>query len=166
MPFFIQNIFKHIWRCCHPLRPFLRKQESHSHILPIMPKSTNNPPFPHKTIPAKAGISKGNARPPPHKRRRRWRHMVVRFLLPQEWSTCVRTIVGEYGVVCKHDTVRFLPSQEWSTGERKSIGEYGIIAARRCIVAANNRQNPHTLPFPHRPFLRRQESHITGGNAA
>ena len=31
------------WRFLH--RPFLRRQESHSYMLPIMPQSDNNPPF-------------------------------------------------------------------------------------------------------------------------
>ena len=49
-----------------------------------------------RTIPAKAGISLTWAASPP-KRRRRWRHMVVRFLPSQEWSAGERGIVGGFG---------------------------------------------------------------------
>ena len=91
-----------------PRRPFLRRQESHSVVY------ANNAKITHTPV-------------PPPKRRRRWRHMVVRFLLPQEWSTCVRTIVCEYGVVCRHNTVRFLPTQEWSTCVRTIVCEYGVV---------------------------------------
>ena len=100
---------------------------------PTMPKYAHSPPFPpgpflrrqesHSVVPPNAA---GEGRCP------------LRFLPTQEWSTCVRTIVDEYGVVCIHNTVRFLLPQEWSVEER---------------------QNPHTLPSPRRPFLRRQESH-------
>ena len=49
-------------------RPFLRRQESHNRVPPT-------------------AASILAAMPP----------MAKRFLLPQEWSTCVRTIVGDFG---------------------------------------------------------------------
>ena len=98
-------------------------------------------PVPHKTIPAKAGISFYN----------KPTALFLAMLPPSQ------TIPAKAGIskgnalphcMWQHNTVRFLPSQEWSTVERESIGEYGIIAARRQIVAANNRQNTHTPVHP------------------
>ena len=76
------------------LRPFLRRQESHSVVCANNDRFAHNCPFPPQLIPAKAGISKGNALP-----RQIWRHDTVRFLLPQEWSTGERESIGKYGIV-------------------------------------------------------------------
>ena len=58
-------------------------KSTHTHPSPTDNNAKIRPrfPFPLKTIPAKAGISKGNALP-----RRMWRHNTVRFLPTQEWS--------------------------------------------------------------------------------
>ena len=61
----------------------------------------------------------------PPKRRRRWRHTVVRFLPTQEWSTGERGIVGECCLVAGGlSPWRFLLSQEWSVGERECVGVF------------------------------------------
>ena len=60
--------------------------------------------------------------------RRRWRHVVVRFLLSQEWSVDERDCIGGFWYYWQHMKVRFLPSQEWSTGEQESVGGYRIVA--------------------------------------
>ena len=69
-----------------------------------MPKFTHNFPYTSRPFLRKQeSLSHGR-----HRRlnlRRRWRHMVVRFL----------------------------PTQEWSAGGRECIGEYGIVAVRRLI---------------------------------
>ena len=76
------------------LRPFLRRQESHSVVCANNGGFAHNCPFPPQLIPAKAGISKGNALP-----RQIWRHDTVRFLPTQEWSTGERESIGKYGIV-------------------------------------------------------------------
>ena len=57
--------------------------------------------------------------------------MAKRFLLPQEWSTCVRGIVGGFGIVaaaklspesCRPGDSCF--TQEWSCGGRECVGEF------------------------------------------
>ena len=77
-----------------PHRPFLRRQESHSVVCANNGGFAHNCPFPPQLIPAKAGISKGNALP-----RQIWRHDTVRFLPTQEWSTGERESIGKYGIV-------------------------------------------------------------------
>ena len=57
--------------------------------------------------------------------------MAKRFLPSQEWSGCVRGIVGEYDVVCRHDTVRFLLSQEWSAWGRGDCWRIWRLCGRR-----------------------------------
>ena len=122
-------------------------------------------PVPPQTIPAKAGISQPHAAnggvtkaamPPTAKR----------FLPTQEWSCGGRGIVGDSAVICIHDTVRFLPSQEWSTWGRECAGVFWHCRRRivaksppRQIVAPTNPKSTNNPPSPHRPFLRRQESH-------
>ena len=89
-----------------PCGPFLRRQESHSVVHATIGK---NPPFCRQLtpplaaydceIPAYAGMVYLCTDDCGRIRRCLW-YDTVRFLFSQEWSTCVRTIVGEYGVVC------------------------------------------------------------------
>ena len=123
-----------------PIRPFLRRQESHSVVHTISP---NPPPIPipPQTIPAKAGISQScaanggviKAAMPP---------MAMRFLLSQEWSSGEREYVCVFWRLCIYDTVRFLPTQEWSCGGR------GYIAKNTPDCCPHNYQNPPPIPIP------------------
>ena len=44
--------------------------------------------------------------------------------------------VGEYGVICRHDTVRFLLPQEWSTWGRGIVGGMATVRTRHCEIPA------------------------------
>ena len=52
---------------------------------PQSPKSTNKPPYTHRPFLRRQESILYRAATPP-KRRRRWRHTIVRFLPTQEWS--------------------------------------------------------------------------------
>ena len=67
------------------------------------------------------------------------------------------------GVFCRElqATIhRFLPTQEWSTGGRGFVGVFWGQCGRQFgeLAATTMPKYAHTLSFPHRPFLRRQES--------
>ena len=99
---------------------FLRKQESHSHVrqqCQIRPHTSVHP----QLIPAKAGISKGNALPPPHLATRHCEIPAFAGMVP-----------GKTGVY------------------RPKIRP--IVARTIANIAADSHS-------PHRPFLRKQESH-------
>ena len=99
-----------------------------------------------ETIPAKAGISQCRVpqfaelspfpRPPP-KRRRRWRHVAMRFLPSQEWSTWGRGIVGGFWRLCVRQFCGF------------------------CGGGDNLANSAMDSRYPTGPFLRRQESILT-----
>ena len=79
-----------------PTKPFLRKQESHSHMLPIIPKSADTLPFPHRP-----------------------------FLRKQESHNCVPPTAASILAAMPPVKMRFLPTQEWSRGERGIGGVFG-----------------------------------------
>ena len=151
-----------------PSRPFLRRQESHNKRrqrrvesaaggMPIVAqnKAKIHPQLPFPTGPflrRQESLSHGR-----HRRlnlRRRWRHMVVRFLPTQEWSVggtggCGRILRGEL---------------------RADEGIAGVFWRRIRRIGNNAGDNNAKIRrFPRSstgPFLRKQESHNTGGNAA
>ena len=128
-----------------PHRPFLRRQESHNHMrqrrvesakggMPIVAHN-QTPIRPHtpvhqKTIPAKAGISQPCAATP--RRIRQRRHANCR---PQPNT---------------NPPTHSRPPQDHSCEGRN------LLAA---TTATTKPKSTHSPPFPHRPFLRRQESH-------
>ena len=122
-----------------PSRPFLRKQESHS---VVSAQSPNPPtiPVPHKTIPAKAGISQCRIRtianPPTITR-------------PQVDHSCEsRNLTVSYPH--NHQIRQQSPVPKQTIPAKAGISQCHI----RTIDKSDN--NP---PSPSRPFLRKQESY-------
>ena len=137
------------------------------------PKCQNHPrfPFPPQTIPAKAGISQCSAC--------KYRQIPTNLRPPEDHSCVGRNLIttcrqrrrllcGGRGMatirrIVAHDTVRFLPTQEWSVGGQEYIAKNTPpnIHRRRQIstAAAPNVKIAPDSHSPHRPFLRRQESH-------
>ena len=105
------NIAKSTADSHSPHRPFLRRQESHSHVRQQCQIRPHNP-VPTQTIPAKAGIS----------------------------QPCATTMPNP-------------PTHSRSPTDHSCEGR------NLTTMCNNNAKSAHTLPFPHRPFLRRQESH-------
>ena len=114
-----------------------------------------------------AGVFWHCGRHPPPKRRRRWRHIFVRFLPTQEWSTCVQEVVCGFwlwaAIVAAIAARRFLLPQEWScVGTPKNRQNTPPIVRRRQQSPGGQQPTPKSsthFRFPGRPFLRRQESH-------
>ena len=83
----------------YPHRPFLRRQESHSHMLPIMPKSTNNPPSPTRPF-----LRKQESLFITRQRRYSWRccHPLRPFLRRQESHNHVPPTAASLRRRCRH----------------------------------------------------------------
>ena len=119
-----------------PTRPFLRRQESHSHMPPTA---------------AYLRGGRGMAAI-----RRIVAHDTVRFLPTQEWSSGGREYIAKkYAPKCpppppqmpKSPPIPIPPQAHSCEGKNLTV---------QCIQIS---ANPHNPPSPTRPFLRRQESH-------